>query len=411
LFLIRQGVLVLVIGLALAGSAVAHTRSQSFSVWHLDGRTVRMTFNVRALDATRLRAIADDRRGPRDLGSVLLAHLLSTIAVRAADEPCRSVAEPRLLRSREGYLRVEWQFGCPTAGPIEITNNAFFDVSPSHIHYARVRAGEGSPLEYLFTDAERRRVIRIGESTRAETGEGGRLALDSATFGAYVGLGAEHILVGLDHMAFLLALLLLCRRLRDVVFMVTGFTLGHSITLSLAALGLVEPNVPVVEALIGFTIALVAVENISVTTGMSRQLATVAGAGLAAMVVVTHLPIVSIVGLALFAVCYLRLSNTQAVAIRFRPTLTVLFGLIHGFGFASVLIEIGLPAGRLSAALFGFNIGVEIGQLALVAIVWATARLVNRQLPHADFGLSLDALSAALCGLGLFWFLSRSLAI
>ena len=82
------------------------------------------------------------------------------------------------------------------------------------------------------------------------------------SFGAYVALGVEHILIGVDHIAFLLALLILCRRPREVVLMVTGFTLGHSITLTLAVLGVVEPHAPVIEALIGFTIALVAVENV-----------------------------------------------------------------------------------------------------------------------------------------------------
>ena len=85
---------------------------------------------------------------------------------------------------------------------------------------------------------------------------------------------------GVDHLAFVLALLLLCRRVREVVFMVSGFTLGHSLTLSLAVLGVVEPNVPVIEALIGFTIALVAAENIGITSGTGRRLGLIAGLGL-----------------------------------------------------------------------------------------------------------------------------------
>src|SRR4051794_21217955 len=98
-------------------------------------------------------------------------------------------------------------------------------------------------------------------------------------------LGIEHILIGVDHITFLLALLLLCRRVREVAFMVTDFTLGHSLTLSLAVLGLVTPNVPVIEALIGFTIALVAVENISITSNISNGIAITAGMVLASLAV------------------------------------------------------------------------------------------------------------------------------
>jgi len=104
----------------------------------------------------------------------------------------------------------------------------------------------------------------------------------------------------------------------------------------------------------------------------------------------------------------LPLVETQEQAARLRPLLTVLFGLIHGFGFASVLMDIGLPTHRLVPALLGFNIGVEIGQLGIVAALWSVGTLVVQRFPAADYRLAVDAISAGLCGLGLFWFISRA---
>ena len=280
-----------------------------------------------------------------------------------------------------------------------IETDAFFDLAPSHVHYARIRGGTGAVAEYLFTDAERRHTVSAEDSVEP-SGE-------AASFGAYLRLGVEHILAGIDHLAFLAALLLLCRRLRDVVWMATGFTLGHSVTLSLAVLGVVEPDVPVIEALIGFTIALVAAENVGVTTGSSRGIAWLGGAGLALFALVALFlgvgpPARTLVGLALFTVCYLPLAGTPEAATRLRPLLTVVFGLIHGFGFASVLIEIGMPPGRLASALFGFNVGVEIGQLAVVAVLWGVGLGLARFFKPGQARLAVEVLSSGLCALGLY---------
>jgi hypothetical protein len=399
---IGVGLLTLAIGLAIAEPTLAHTRSQSFSSWYIKDGQVRLSFTIQSLEATRLGLIEGDAS---DLNELLVKHLASRIAVRTGGEPCRTVTGPQAWAAREGYLRVEWRFACPTVGPIEITDDAFFAVASSHMHYARVRVGDSPPVEYLFTDSYRRRVIATDRQEKS--------ASPGTSFGAYMLLGIEHILIGVDHIAFLLALLLLCRRVREVAFMVTGFTLGHSITLSLAVLGIVTPNVPVIEALIGFTIALVAAENIGVTATANMGIAVSAGVALTALVplkMLGHmgLPVITLVGLAIFTICYLSLTDTQEQAARLRPLLTILFGLIHGFGFASVLMTMRLPTDRLVPALLGFNIGVEIGQLGIVAALWIVGTLVVRRLPPADYRLATDAASAALCGLGLFWFVARA---
>ena len=381
--------------------AAAHTRSQSFSSWHIQDGQVRGTFSVRALEATRLGALEDT---VFDLNTLLVRHLDSRLVLTAGDEPCRT-AGPRARAAQAGYVRVEWRFACPAQTRLSLTSTAFFEVAPSHLHYARVRVGGGPPVEYLFTDSARRQVIVPDGPEQA--------ARPGPSFGAYVLLGLEHIMSGVDHLAFVLALLLLCRRVREVVFMISGFTLGHSLTLSLAVLGVLEPNVPVIEALIGFTLALVAAENIGISSGTGHRLGLVAGLGLVGCGLLRGLtglglPVLSSLGLGLFAVCYFALATSRERAARLRPVLTLVFGLIHGFGFASVLLDLGLPTERLVVALFGFNIGVEIGQLGVVALVWAGGQLLVRGVGATDFRLATDAASAGLCGLGLFWFVERA---
>lgn len=401
------GALVLAI-LLTAAAASAHTRSQSYSTWSLseDGQ-VRLSFSVLSREATRLVALEGSYR---DLGDLLQVHLARVVAVHADGQACTPMGSPDGLPARDGHLRVEWRFQCPPEQELELSIGSFFDLAPSHVHFARVRSPAGVPVEYLFTDSQRRHRVGGGAGSKGGDEE---VRSSGATFLGYVELGFQHILAGLDHIAFLLALLLLSRNLREVILMVTGFTVGHSITLSLAALGWVEPNVPIIEALIGFTIAIVAAEVVALRARASRGIANLGAAVLLGLAVLSPWlgvgpPVRVLVGLALFTFCYLRLAQDPVRATKLSPLLTGLFGLIHGFGFANVLIEIGLPAGRLVPALFGFNVGVELGQLAIVAIVWGGSRVLLRSFANLDWRPGVDVLAATLCGLGTFWFVERA---
>jgi hypothetical protein len=279
-------------------------------------------------------------------------------------------------------------------------------VAPGHVHYARIASGEGLPQEFLFTESSREHAVALG---------GGSNTSFYTAFAQYLLLGMEHIFGGADHIAFLLALLLLIRNLRELVWIVSGFTIGHSITLTLAAVGLAAPDIPVVEAVIGFTIAVVAIENIGAISGRNRQLGYLLSGllvlvGLVSIFLGRGLPLLTLCGLLVFSLAYLPLSTDQRIAIKLRPMLTLVFGLIHGFGFAGVLTDIGLPQERLVAALTGFNIGVEIGQLIIVTAAWLLVRAVNHSGLIRNHRLWLDTASATLCGLGLFWFVSRGFA-
>ena len=147
---------------------------------------------------------------------------------------------------------------------------------------------------------------------------------------AYLGLGVEHILFGVDHLIFVLALILLVKGWKRVLLTVTAFTVAHSITLGAATLGYLHVPGPPVEAAIALSIVLVAVEIVNVSRGQ------------------------------------------ESLAARIPWLIAFAFGLLHGLGFAGALSEVGLPGHAIPVALLFFNIGVELGQLLFIAAVMAS---------------------------------------
>jgi hypothetical protein len=164
-----------------------------------------------------------------------------------------------------------------------------------------------------------------GESSPVISLAGGGAQTGWQAFGSYLPVGFDHILPqGLDHLLFVLGLFLLSTHLAPLLWQVSAFTLAHTVTLALGALGLVNVPGSIVEPLIAASIVYVAVENIF-STGLSR----------------------------------------------WRPVVIFGFGLLHGLGFASVLGDFGLPADQFIPALIGFNVGVEVGQLTVIALAAA----------------------------------------
>ncbi|UOA14714.1 MULTISPECIES: HupE/UreJ family protein [Sulfitobacter] len=178
-------------------------------------------------------------------------------------------------------------------------------------------------------------------------------------FVSYIPVGFDHILPkGLDHILFVLGLFFLSTRLRPLIWQVSAFTLAHTVTLALGAMGWVNVPGAIVEPLIAASITYVAVENIF-HSGLNR----------------------------------------------WRPLVIFGFGLLHGLGFASVLGDFGLPAGQFVPALIGFNIGVELGQLAVIAIAfvlvgWAMTRDWYRR------AIAVPA-SCVIAAVGAYWFIER----
>jgi len=386
-----------------SSQAHSHNRSQSFSDWEITDNIATAVFTAKSREITRLQSQSN-----QSLDTLLVGHLISAISVSQDSLPCSSTEVVRPIPSALGYVRVRLVFDCGASlGDISISINSFFNVASSHVHYANMSLNGEPSYQYLFTNKQRQHEITNQLATSSHW-------FDSIT--QFVLIGIEHIFGGIDHIAFLLALLLLLRSLKVLVWMITGFTLGHSITLALAALGWVIPDLDIVEAAIGFTIALVAVQNIAVLTGNHRQITYFSVAGLLLIVLINliwniGLSALSGLGLALFTLAYLWNSADEHLSANLRLVTSVIFGLIHGFGFASALTETGLANTQLLPALLGFNLGIELGQIVIIAVVWALLQQIRQSRFLTDTRIVIDLVSAALCGLGLYWFIGRSYGI
>jgi hypothetical protein len=177
----------------------------------------------------------------------------------------------------------------------------------------------------------------------------------------FVWLGMQHIWTGYDHLMFLLGLLLLGGNLKRLFAMVSSFTVAHSITLALAALGIVGLPSRLVESAIALSIAYVAAEDFLVQRARMRWLVAFG------------------------------------------------FGLVHGFGFASALSELRLRGSDLAIALFGFNLGVEVGQAAVVAVAWPLLLWLRRSAGFRKYGVR--AVAALVFAFGVFWFIQRAFGL
>jgi HupE / UreJ protein len=384
--------------MASAGSALAHTRSESHSSWQISGPDVHLQFTVPDLEAKRLPAA----QGAED--TALLAYLAAHLEVDAQGAPCAPSAAPRALAAAAGYRRFEFQYRCAGETGIRLTDTAFFDLVATHTNFAQIRGSEGELTEQLFT--REHPTLDLGES-------GGAERLENAGFVDYLAMGVQHIFTGVDHQAFLLGLVLLSRRLRDLVFVVTGFTLGHSLTLALAVTGVIRPHAEFIDALVGLTIVLIGMENIVAYTHRPLPAALGLGGLLALMAIgrwlgYGGLPVLVLIGAGLFAANYLMVSGRLRDAGRLRVAVTLVFGLIHGFGFASNLLEMRLPADPLAELLLGFNLGVEIGQLSCVALVLTIAFLFTRWASGLPRRAVTEVVASCLVAVGMFWFVSRS---
>ena len=404
--------LILTLGLVLgAGTALAHTASRSFSTWHEDGRTLSAIYSLDRLQATLLVPLTRDETA---LPELLAGHLAASVHVSQGGKPCQA-ALPRALPSPPQSLRMGLRFVCPapvlTAG-WSLRDDAFFDLASTHIHIARID-NDPELREFVFTSTRREHVMRPPAGSAAAQAPAPGFW---ASLVIYIRLGISHILHGFDHLAFVTALILLARNYKDVALLVTGFTLGHSITLSLSALGIIQPDSAAIEALIGFSIAFVAMEVLLPPTGRDWRRATMASAALFAVLsLAAALGLGALapqiwIGLAIFVFSYGALVRSVRAGLRASLALTVGFGLVHGAGFATVLREAGLPAGRRVAALAGFNIGVEIGQLVVVAAWLVVFALASRLGTQAQARLARTLLGAFILMLGIYWFASRAMA-
>lgn len=306
----------------LPGAALAHEVGLSRSSWSAEPGRVTGTL---VLAGAELNALSAEALG-------------KAVAEGVAVAACRRESWRAQPVEKDG-VEVVLVFACAAEGGEVSLEVLLARLGEGHRHLVEVAGGE-----LLLSRARPRFGL-------AEVAGEGRSTWD------IVQLGVVHILEGPDHLLFLLGLLLGVRRLRDVLLVATAFTLGHSVTLSVATLGWAVPPARVVEPLIALSLVWVGVEN---------------------------------------------LWRREA---RGRWRVAAVFGLVHGFGFASALRELALSPARLGWALLGFNAGVELGQLlVLVPLVPLLALLRRREKLER---LSARVLSALVAGAGLVWFVVR----
>lgn len=360
----------------LPSSARAHQQRLSYGDYHIRGARVEVRLKLAAADVgavVRLDHDGDGRITQADLdalgGAPALA-LLSELKLASDGQAC-ALAPPAPLRlDREDAsspapgaagpsdgLLLTGAWTCPRPPGTLTVRAGLVDLFPAgHTHLAHLTF-EG-PRGARQTE----RVAQAGQAsfTVEPFAEG-------HAFARFFELGLEHIFTGADHLAFLLALLLLGGSLGSLVKIVTSFTVAHSLTLALAALDLFVPPPRLIEPLIALSIVAVAVENLTVLRAHE--------------------------------------AGAVASALRHRWLLTLGFGLVHGFGFASALRDLSLDRSELVTALVAFNVGVETGQIALVAGALPLLALLRRWRPFAARGA--QAISVAVGLAGAVWVVER----
>ena len=300
-----------------------------------------------------------------------------------------------------GVLKFVWSYQCLQI-PQSISMSLFQDLGVTHTHIARgVIDGQSVP-EFMFASTQDAWVIGLpGESN-----------VNQSSYFGYFKSGVQHILSGWDHLTFLLGLLLLFTG-RFLIIAITGFTIGHSLTLGLGAMNVLRVHSEIIETLIGFSILLLAVEyflkHAFEINKLIKNLALSFCAFLP-LAIFGNLDPILIVGLALFLTFYLSLTNHYSSP--WLPLMvTVFFGLIHGLGFASSIAESGIPQDRLLPIILSFNIGVEVGQLVVAFTLLAFLKLTKTYFRFSDFNYLHGAMGAFVFSMGTFWFISRAIGL
>jgi hypothetical protein len=332
-------------------AAFAHQVGVSSGEYRLDGRVLHGDVGMADRELARLLpAIDTNHDGSIDAEEIVAGREAVARAVaegftlQADGTTCPGSLDRAWVQEGDGGAVFQMRFTCPQSpGRLALAMPMLDRLAPGHRHMARLfRAGKAEV-----------RVLDRAHATWTLDGEG---ASGSALGMAWsmLKLGVEHILTGADHLVFLLGLILVGGTLRSLAGVVTAFTLAHSITLALAALGIFAPSPRLVEPAIALSIAYVGLENLFVKDASRRW------------------------------------------------RITFPFGLIHGFGFAGALREIALPRAQVPIALVSFNLGVEIGQLAVLAVALPLV-LAARGAPWFGLrGVKIPSVAIAVGGAVLF---------
>jgi hypothetical protein len=359
---LRIAVLAALLALLPASPASAHPAPFSYLDLHLDASGLSGTLVVHDLDAAHDLGVqnADSLLVPAEAARFrdALIALLSPRLQLTVDGTLANISwgEVDVVPDRQS-LRLAFKVSSTRPGHVAIQAH-LFPYDPIHQTFINVYEDSALKLQQIL-DASHQTTEYYSGSTQ------GRWAVIKT----FVLSGIEHILIGPDHILFLIGLLLLGGSLPRLALIVTSFTIGHSVTLSLAALDILSPPARLIEPLIALTIVVVGADNLLVLRSRQRE-------------------------------------ATPGKEADIRAWLAVAFGLIHGFGFAYVLKEFGLPQAALAWSLLAFNVGVEIGQLLIVAVAAGTLALVHRRSEGAARQIAVVG-SIAVILAGTYWFIER----
>jgi hydrogenase/urease accessory protein HupE len=358
-------IVMLAVGVLYTERAEAHTIGLSTGEYTAKGASVvgKLAF-ARAEVASLVPSIdanLDGHLTPAEIESarsVLASKVLGRIAVSAGGAACHASLTDVGLTEQDGLL-LSGRWDCPTSDrPFDVELVLLEDLARGHRHVARTVSGGATHDEVLYGE---QRKVTIAPETVAPSAKGApgpeASAEHAGGVGSFFKMGIEHILTGYDHLVFILGLVLARARLRSLLTIVTAFTIAHSITLALAVLNVWSPSPRVVEPAIALSIAYVGIENFFVKDASKRW------------------------------------------------RITFPFGLVHGFGFAGALQEVALPRSAVPTALVSFNLGVETGQLVVLAVLLPLVVVLREKSWFEPRGARIVSGAVALAG-GI-WFVSR----
>jgi hypothetical protein len=342
--------------IALAGcfmfslAAGAHDISQSESRIEVLGREVKVAFRFNLLevgyvDVNRNGLISYDELN-NSIGRVY-ADIKQHYVLQGPDAPTQMTLEMyRVVEDHVLDMELVYQFPHDVK-QLEVTSTLYQITQPDHQHLTSANLN-GTTHEAVLNIADPKVVFAVGD------------APTFTTFWSFLRLGIMHIFTGYDHLAFLVGLLIVTTNLGSLVKIITSFTVAHSITLALATFDIVVLPSRLTESMIALSIAYVALEN---------------------------------------------LLGIRAIE---RYRITFIFGLAHGFGFSNVLREMELSRAHLALSLFSFNLGVEIGQLTFVLVLFPIVIYIVASSWRLQFQTAVS--SVVIC-LAVYWFVQRAFLI
>ena len=387
----------------------AHYFSESFSKWNVVDNKVEANFSLLTLESTRIfqvenyqKIMFEENLSETDVFKIYLSQHLK---VTSEGKSCSLVDEIKELNSQEGSLNLSLNFECPSNKEIKIINNALFNLVQSHIHIARIYIDNNLYTEkaLFFNDQS----IDLNEEKENNS--------FSNSFYKFFSLGLDHILSGYDHLLFILGLLLLVTNLKRLLLVITGFTIGHSLTLSLSVINIIQVKSSLVEALIGYTIMFVGLEYLYKENNDHRvSMIFITTLSLLLLIfgnlINPNFPYFLILGILLFSLGYFYLLKNLNSENNLLSIITIIFGLIHGFGFGGFLLGSKISSENIFSGLLGFNLGVEVGQIIFVLLILLIYKLLMTLKITKIIEVMKNLSFFAVVFFGFFFFIQRLIA-